>query len=464
MLSRLSQIRWRPPEEITKTLELAEVVAPMSPFAQLLQQTGIPDLQGTPRDKAVQLLQMASEVEHTFVVQYLYGAFSLDRSDPLGAQWNSVLFRIAKEEMGHLATVQNLLALLGELPHLERQSFPAPPSYPFEKVLKVFALDWLGDFVIAESPKDATLPRGLPPAPNMEKVGTIYMNLYWLFKESEQPRDPWSIMNPGFPPNEHLAPSDFSDPQPLGDWLMTADDWGQPAEMPGKPMAGFRILAHGPFDTRDEERLGALGAIFDVAAQGEGPIPQANSHFDRLSRVYTAATGVAALPNKNIPDNPHTGWAGAGDPETEAGLITHPVAAKLATLFNLRYAMLLTEIAHSARTPRSLLVNGEIVRSKLTDWAISQEMHFINQLSDALNAQPLKASKTASSDLRASAPFELPASFPSNDHARWQTYVDVIDRTKTIVTEIGTAAAGLGSITGSDEARRSFIVGRLREP
>ena len=45
-------------------------------------------------------------------------------------------------------------------------------------------------------------------APNMEKVGTIYMNLYWLFKESEEPGPPWPMSNPGFPPasTDHLEP------------------------------------------------------------------------------------------------------------------------------------------------------------------------------------------------------------------------------------------------------------------
>ena len=42
-----------------------------------------------------------------------------------------------KEEMGHLVTVQNLLSLLGEKPHLDRQSYPAPPSYPFEADEKI---------------------------------------------------------------------------------------------------------------------------------------------------------------------------------------------------------------------------------------------------------------------------------------------------------------------------------------
>jgi len=459
-------MRWKSPEQVSEPLEsrrtfgLAEVEIMNPLLVQLLQETGIPDLEGTPREKAVALLQMAAEVEHSFVVQYLYGAFSLDRTNQNGMAWNQVLFGIAEEEMGHLATAQNLLALLGEPPHLDRQSFPAPPTYPFEKILKVFALDWLGDFVIAESPKGAALPPGVPPAPNMARVGTIYMNLYWLFKESEQPGQPWPITNPGFS-HEHLGDSDLANPAELTDWLMTTVDWGQAPVLSGQPMAGFRILSHGPFGTRADERLGALEAIYDVAAQGEGPIPQANSHFERLSRLYMSASALATLPCKNISDNPHTTPETTGNPELEEGLITYPVARKLATLFNLRYAMLLTEIGHVAQTPRTLKVNGEVVRKKLAQWAIHTEMHFIAALADSLNAQPLKATKTAQSDTRASAPFELPEGFPSNDRKRWQLYLNVFDQTKAIVTELGDAVAGLSQITGADDARRPFILDRL---
>ena len=237
------------------------------------------------------------------------------------------------------------------------------------------------------------------------------MNLYWLFKESEQPGEPWPITNPGFP-DEHLADFDLADPTQLTDRLMIAQDWGQAQELPGEPRAGFRILAHGPVDNRADERLGALGAIYDVAAQGEGPIPQANSHFDRLSRLYTSARTLSALPIKNIPDNPHTTPEGSSDPEAESGLITHPVARKLATLFNLRYAMLLTEIAHIAQTPRSIKVDGNSVRVTLANWAIYTEMRFIATLSDLLNIQPLKATKAASANLRASPPSNCPETFP----------------------------------------------------
>ena len=73
----------------------------MNPLlVQLLQETGIPDLKGTPRQKAVELLQAAAEVEHSFVVQYLYGAFSLDQTDQNGSDWNGLLLGSRKRKWG----------------------------------------------------------------------------------------------------------------------------------------------------------------------------------------------------------------------------------------------------------------------------------------------------------------------------------------------------------------------------
>jgi hypothetical protein len=456
MSTRLSQIQWHRADIVRKPHGLAAEQIAESAVSRMLMQTGLPQLYGTPRDKAVELLRMAAEVEHAFIVQYLFGSFSLRDDDANGAVWSRTLFGIAKEEMGHLVTVQNLLSLLGERPHLARQSYPAPASYPFEKALMRFGLGWLGDFVIAESPVDAVLPPGLEPNPSALKVGTIYTYLYWLFKRSEQPGPPWSISNPGLPP-EHVADSDFSPPEQLTDRLMTPDDWGVPPEPPGQPMSGLQILAHGPFDTADAVRNGALDAIYDVAAQGEGPIPQMNSHFERLSKLYVAASNVASLPLKNIPDNPHTQLQGNGNPEDESALITHPISLMLARLFNLRYQMLLTEIWHIAQTPRSIVIGGEVVRQKLTDWAISNEMFFIHQLSDDLNSQPLKKTRTADADPKAAAPFELPEDLPSNDHDCWRSYLDVMDETRTLIQEIGEAVVGLDALTHADDARRAFV-------
>ena len=80
----------------------------------------------SPSDKAKILLESAAEVEHALMVQYLYAAYSLkgkvksatltrpgDWDDESGQSWPLTLLAIAREEMGHLMTVENLLLLLG---------------------------------------------------------------------------------------------------------------------------------------------------------------------------------------------------------------------------------------------------------------------------------------------------------------------------------------------------------------
>jgi hypothetical protein len=459
-MSRLSYVKWRSVEaEPRSSGTIAAVLE--HPIARLTRQTGIPDVHGTTLNKTVELLRVAAEIEHAFIVQYLYGALSLRQDDPNGNNWYTTLLAIAVEEMGHLMTVQNLLSILCQPPYLERQSYPAPASYPFEKTLKCFALGWLGDFVIAESPVDATLPRELPPNPNARRVATYYTYLYWLFKESEQPSGPWAIPNPHLP-DEHLKDSDFADVAMLMDHIMTPEDWGVAPQQTTQPTAGIQVLAHGPFTTTADARDGALNAIYDVAAQGEGPIPQSNSHFDRLSQIYTTASTLSQIPLKNVSDNPHTSPEGRMAPENETGLITHPTARQLAALLNLRYGMLLTEIGLAARMPRSAVAAGVSIKCKLAAWAMDTDMYAIHQLSDLLNAQPLKASRTAPSDLRASPPFELPAQLPSTEQEGWQFCLDVLDRTKAIVHQIGTSIGGLDSIFEGDDDRRAFIASRQR--
>ena len=73
-----------------------------------------------PRDEAVFLLDIAAEVEHAVMVQYLFAAYSLrdpsqftDDKAALVRDWRKAIAMVAREEMGHLVTVQNLLRSLG---------------------------------------------------------------------------------------------------------------------------------------------------------------------------------------------------------------------------------------------------------------------------------------------------------------------------------------------------------------
>src|SRR3954470_10683512 len=118
------------------------------------------DLPLAPRDEAIFLLHTAAEVEHALMVQYLYAAYSLkrgaavppDRQDQVRA-WRTTLLGIAREEMGHLITVQNLLRLIGGPLNLEREDYPfRNDMYPFHFRLEPLSKASLAKYVVAEMP------------------------------------------------------------------------------------------------------------------------------------------------------------------------------------------------------------------------------------------------------------------------------------------------------------------------
>jgi hypothetical protein len=94
---RFSGLRWESVEEVSESnaakAAAERAVAPAEgeafdlsayaehPLVKLLRRTRVPrhpDPAASARDEAEFLLQAASEVEHQFIVQYLYALFSLD--------------------------------------------------------------------------------------------------------------------------------------------------------------------------------------------------------------------------------------------------------------------------------------------------------------------------------------------------------------------------------------------------
>src|SRR5947209_841345 len=73
----------------------------------------------TPRDELLALLTLAAEVEHAFLVQYLYATASLDvQGSTVTQQLREMIRTVALQEMAHLISVQNLLLAVGGPDHL----------------------------------------------------------------------------------------------------------------------------------------------------------------------------------------------------------------------------------------------------------------------------------------------------------------------------------------------------------
>ena len=99
------------------------------------------------------LLQLGASVEHALMVQYLYAAYSLRADRPPAGEWRESLLLIAREEMGHLLTVQNILALLGGPYNIDREDYPYDvpfDAFPFQ--LERVTKGSLACYVYAEMP------------------------------------------------------------------------------------------------------------------------------------------------------------------------------------------------------------------------------------------------------------------------------------------------------------------------
>ncbi len=119
-----------------------------------------PPLELSGRDYAISLLRLAAEIEHGLMVQYLFAAYSLDppaapaARRPMVRRWQEAILGIAKEEMAHLVTVQNLLTALGGPLQFNREDFPHDTVlYPSGFRLRPLSLRSLATYVVAESPE-----------------------------------------------------------------------------------------------------------------------------------------------------------------------------------------------------------------------------------------------------------------------------------------------------------------------
>jgi hypothetical protein len=391
-------------------------------------QIQLPDLSPWPGplEKAQVLLQTAAEVEHALLVQYLYAAFSLNKDLPDNEQkgavksWRDTVIEIARQEMGHLMTVQNLLLTLGFLPSLEREDFPPRKDlYPFTLHLEPLSHRSLAKYVAAESPADAkgiedilelaTTAEGA----TVNRVGTIYGLLAFLFSAgdvAETGNSIWDDMMNDIAAT--LKGSDSAKWDPAA-WHLPDSAIGQhndsdarqcdPSDWPDACMSVYKITS----------RESALKAIHQIAAEGEGQADSDDEHPSHFSRFRDMFRGKHTLPfpaagqwmpTLKVPTDPRT-----KDIDNER--------TKLWTqLADLRYGMLLEAIEHYLRTA------DKDVRRRLASWAISEDMYDLGRLAQVLVTLPLEACPHADPPV-AGLPFTMPLlPLPDTEEARWEIH------------------------------------------
>lgn len=403
-----------------------------------------------PRDETVFLLIAAAEIEHALMVQYLYAAYSLRVSvGPNVRLMQDLVLQIAREEMGHLITVQNLLQLLGGPFNFNREHSPyASEIYPFRFKLEPITLDSLAKYVIAESPDP--LPATLPPedlellaqikldarrsndGQDVMHVGPIFARLKNLLEDSAR-----GVRDEDFRLDTGPLQADFN-------------DWGFEPRTTDVVSEQLIIEAIKSTDV-NKVRAAAVQAVDRIAKQGEGfdlptgSPPDTESHFERFfEHIYKPfRVLIAAGENPTLPvtENPNTTFAPEQPPsmmkmlevieEAHAtkGRITNRRARAWAHLFNLRYRLLLAFLSHFMRlnqpelyVPTGARQGDRTERGLLLIWTFN-EMRRLKKIAGKLVQLP---KDEPPGQTLAGPPFELPytLNLPEREADRWRAHLD----------------------------------------
>jgi hypothetical protein len=396
------------------------------------------------RDYLIMLLHIGAELEHGLMVQYLYAAYSLNDQggNPEVVDWRNRLLTVAKEEMGHLLTVQNLLCLLGGAVCFDRSHFPADTPYlPFPFRLEPVSAKLLAWYVYAEAPHDwqllfqkhrrgqqagisatirmvADIVGDEPVAGHAHTVGQLYDRIVEVLS------DPSRIPDSDFRPDTYVYQASW-------------DEWGRgygpPPARPGEtkppvvPIAERSNVIVARMATRTE----AIAALQQIGKQGEAAHlkvaeDEEPSHFDRFLRLLSAfrKAGNACDLVYKAPVNPTT--MGERDKPQDSTSIEQQTSLLWATLFNLRYRALLAYLTHSFRLarlvdPREPNVRGAVMHK------IFGEMYNLKAIAGILVRRPLRDGVPAEHAC-AAPPFDLPYTMdlPLDEPDCWQQHQDVL--------------------------------------
>lgn len=426
-------------------------------------------------DWTVFLLHSAAEIEHALMVQYLYAAYSLADGGFSGADvppdastlakgWRRTLVGIAKEEMGHLLTIQNILRLLGSALNLEREDFPFRTAlYPFPLRLERLTKTSLAKYVAAEMParppqppeliqeivQRATAAVGGAP---VNRVGVLYDTLVDIFKD------------------ESRLPDSSLQPDTAGEWQTGGADW----------FASSNLIV-----ATVRTRADAVSVLERIGDQGEGSGSPATdgevSHFDRLIQIYSTfpetehPTGpITWEPTLPIADDPNTLSSPSADPDVERCRISHPHTRLWAQLFNVRYRMLLLDLSHVLHLPGPMSTTGTpTIRGRVRTWVFEEmrgkPLAGLKGLAKVLTSLPLK--EAADGPTRAGPPFELPytLSLPDREPDRWRLHLALLSASAELIRKIreGHAAQAqahegvLAELTELDQKARTVVEAQL---
>jgi len=149
------------------------------------------------REDLINALVKAAELEHGLMIQYLYAEMTLkDQSDDLTPpqvtlidNWRKWIAAIARQEMGHLAMVLNLLEAIGGGAHLDRLRLPSDEGLytpPIRFSLDPLTLETVERFIDFETP---VAPGLVPARIDVTRVGQLYTDIKTAITTHPNPAD-----------------------------------------------------------------------------------------------------------------------------------------------------------------------------------------------------------------------------------------------------------------------------------
>jgi hypothetical protein len=413
-----------------------------------------------PRDEAILWLSVAAEIEHALMAQYLFAAYSVDPEAVPAANQSAArsikdrLLQIAREEMGHFVTVQNLLHIVGGPLHFGRQFSPFEHAVqPFRYRLEALSLDSIAKYVIAESPNRPLSELTVRPTPAEDEAikRKITEDIAPRARRSNGGVDLWHVGSAfkrlGDLFRTELADSDLRVDRPgyQAQW----SDWGFESR-PGTDGGGVlvdTIDGTTPAQIRQQasdaiQRIGDQGEAFDQSVTD-----MSESHFERFLDLYERvealeatlgrplALPVAPNPNTSPPPLPTRNVPlSMGSDHLDAGRITNDRSLRWAHLFNLRYHVLLGCLHHSLLLDTAPYdASGDRTPKGLLQYWTFAEMRRLKKIAEKLVELPVGEPTS----LRAGAPFELPYSLrlPHIDTDRWAAHADQFAAAKDYIEQ-----------------------------
>lgn len=421
-----------------------------------------PDM--TWKDHLVMLLHIGAEIEHSLMVQYLYAAYSLGGEEvpfnqrEMVKRWQDDILAVAKEEMGHLLTVQNILTLIGAPINLERMDLPWDiPFYPFPFQLEPLTLDSIACYVYAEMPSEKEFEDALARSPE-----NMLLERYQRFQERDR-KDITERAERRSPKHgahrvgglydeiaelieDHRRIPDHMFQDRTYVFQASVDDWGRGYQpRPRRLDAGGSFAGELPSGPPSREahvmvdrvatRAQAAAAIRALSEQGESPALAEKesdelSHFDRFLGIYQDFfdNQLRLEPAHKVPTNPTT--VRDGDPATNKGYISARQSRDWASLFNLRYRMLLRYLAHTFQLAR-VTASGEPNLRAMLMHRVFAEMYNLKTIAAILVRLPQHEKADAA---RAGPPFEMPYTLdlPGGELERWIMNYDLLRSSQRI--------------------------------